>query len=171
MLIRLGHDQAQRGIAHARFLGSAQLLGGGSNAQAVILYSSADRNTSPPPSSPVDLGYAAWNLEAQWGPYLATPIDATHFIAAQHIGLASSTITFQGTAYQVNTSSDQTDPNSDLAIWSLQSGSFSTFAPLYNAAVNGSEVGNTLTVIGRGTQRGAAVTVNGNTVGWQWGAQ
>ena len=49
------------------------------DAWAVVLYSSADRNLTPPTT---DQGLAAWNLEATWGSFLATPIDATHFIAA-----------------------------------------------------------------------------------------
>jgi hypothetical protein len=141
------------------------------DARGVILYSTPVRNTTPP--SVAD-GLDAWNLEAQWDNYLATPIDATHFIAAKHVGFASSTITFvyQGgtLTYPVDSSSERTDPYSDLAIFSLQSGyAFPAYAPLYSAAVDGSDVGKTMTVIGRGTTRGGAVVVDNATKGWTWG--
>jgi hypothetical protein len=146
----------------------APFLSAAPDAWAVVLYSSADRNLTPPTT---DQGLAAWNLEATWGSFLATPIDATHFIAAAHVGDAGgSQITFQGTNYSVNTSSEATDAGSDLCIWTLASGTFPTWAPLYNAAVDGSEVGKSMIVIGRGTQRGTAVTTaDGALKGWQWG--
>jgi hypothetical protein len=156
----------------------AATFGGVRSAQAVILYSSATRNTSPPvpPSNEDDGSDEGWNYEATWGSFLATPIDATHFIAAKHIGDQGSTIVYQGNAYQVNESSEQTDPGSDLAVWTLQGGLsgnfFPSYAPLYNASptADGSLIGKTLTVMGRGTQRGGAVIVGGATAGWYWGA-
>lgn len=147
-------------------LGAALLLVAATDAPATILYSSATRNTTAPS---VENGLAAWNLEATWGYYMATPIDPTHFIAARHIGGTSSTITFQGTTYQVNLASRVEDVGSDLAIYTLASGTFPAYAPLYDAAVDGSEIGKSFTVIGRGTQRGAAVYVNSALKGWQWG--
>ncbi|MEN6452496.1 MAG: hypothetical protein ABFC96_18560 [Thermoguttaceae bacterium] len=138
------------------------------DARGVVLYSSPDRNLSAPSASE---GLAAWNLEATWGDFLATPIDSTHFIAAKHVGLQSSSVVLGGVTYPVNTSVSWSDPGSDLRIWSLESGyTFPKYATLYNAAVDGSEVGKTLTVIGRGTQRGSAVSLNGDQRGWYWGA-
>ncbi len=147
--------------------GLVVVLAMASQAPAVILYSSADRNTSEPTP---DQGQDAWNLEATWGSYLATPVNATHFLAAQHVGVASNDVVLNGVTYQVNTSSGVADPNSDLEVFTLASGySFPTWATLYNSAVNGSEIGKTITVIGRGTTRGDAVTVGSVTKGWTWG--
>ena len=138
------------------------------DARGVIIYdlSTPDRNTSAPSSSE---GLDAWDLQATWGDFLATPIGPTHFIAAKHVGTQSSSIIFQGLTYQVNTSVYWNDPGSDLRIYSLLSGAFSTYAPLYDASVDDSEIGKTLTVIGRGTQRGGEVKVGNDLKGWRWG--
>jgi hypothetical protein len=133
-----------------------------SDARAVILYSDPGRNTTPPSAAQ---GLDGWNYEFQWGNFLATPIDGNHFIAARHVGLQATSISF---TYQGNTqtllvdqSSPVNDPVSDLAIFKLQAGySFPIYAPLYSAAVDGSELGKTLTVMGRGTQRGSEMRVN-----------
>lgn len=164
--MQTGRQIRSFGLAWAGFTSALLLLLLASEASAVILYSSATRNTSAPSAQD---GLAAWNLEATWGSYLATPIDSTHFIAASHVGDASSSITFQGVTYQVNLASRTTDTGSDLSIYTLASGSFPTYAPLYNASVDGSEAGKAITIIGRGTQRGSAVYVNSTLKGWQWG--
>jgi hypothetical protein len=156
------------------------VLGSVLDARAVIIYSSTTptRNTS---ASSSDQGLSAWNYEAFWGSFLATPIDPTHFIAAQHVGVPNpAQITIRDPSnpshlmtYPVNAASEASDPGSDLCIFTLASGnSFPTnaYAPLYNAAVDGSEVGKTLTVIGRGTPPGAEVRVGGILKGWQWGS-
>jgi hypothetical protein len=83
----------------------------------------------------------------------------------------STTVGFQNQIYQVDMLYAMGDPGSDLAIYRLKSGSFSNYARLYNAAVDGPEIGKTLTIIGRGTQRGDAVYDANNVLrGWQWGA-
>lgn len=46
---------------------------------------------------------------------------------------------------------------------------FPTFATLYCEEIDGSEIGKTLTVIGRGTQRGSPLYLEGNLKGWVWG--
>ena len=150
------------------------ILTAATDARAVFLYSTADRNTTPPSAAQ---GLDAWNLQANWGSFLATPIDDTHFIAAKHVGMQSGTITVtSGTStlnLLVDSTSGKADPYSDLAIYSLQSGyTFPAYAPLYCSSIDGSMVGKTLTVIGRGTQRGSEVLVGGtgSLAGWQWGA-
>ena len=96
------------------------------------------RNTDPPSA---DQGLEGWNLEATLGSFLATPIDATHFIAAKHVvQFAVPTLTFNGGDCGANLSSDVQVPNSDLVVYTLSSGSFSTWATLYNSAVDGSDV-------------------------------
>jgi hypothetical protein len=152
------------------------------DAFAVILTEDPGRNTSPPTA---DQGLAAWNLEATWGGFLATPIDGQYFIAAQHIFSAQTAIntpiTFQNQTYQIDPTFNgglgyADDPGSDLRIMKIV-GTFPTYAKLYNAAIDGPEVqangsgGKPITVIGRGTDRGAEVTVNGVLKGWQWGAR
>ncbi len=135
-------------------------------ARGVILYSTPTRNTSDPSSSD---GADAWNLEATWGNYLATPIDATHFIGAKHV-TPNSTVTFRGVSYSVNLSSRATDAGSDLCIYTLNEGyTFPAYATLYNTSIDGSEIDETMTVIGRGTQRGGEVIVGSTLKGWLWG--
>jgi hypothetical protein len=145
---------------------AAGLLAAPLDARAVIIYDSATRNTAAPLP---DQGLAGWNLEAQFGSFLATPIDPTHFICAKHVGLAAGSVTFQGVSYAVDSTSRQTDSSSDLCIYSITGGTFPTYAPLYNATVDGGLLGQTMTVIGRSAYtRGTAVYVNSNLVGWQW---
>ncbi len=136
------------------------------NASAVVLYSTATRNTTAPS---VENGLAGWNLQATFGSFLVTPIDSVHFIAAKHIS-SSSTVTLGEDTYNVDTTYRKPDPDSDLCIYRISSGKFSSYAPLYNAIVDGSEIGKTLTVFGRGRKRGSQVVVNGELRGWKWGA-
>jgi hypothetical protein len=142
------------------------LLASAIEARAVIIYGSATLNTAPPSE---DQGLAGWNLEAQFGNFLATPIDATHFVCAKHVGLAADSVVFQGGTYTVDSTSRQTDDSSDLCIYSITGGAFPTYAPLYNPSIDGPLLGKTLTVIGRSPYAcGAGVYVNSNLVGWQW---
>ncbi len=157
------HNERRQLLIVLAFLG--QIAVAASNASAVVLYSTATRNTTAPS---VENGLAGWNLQATFGSFLVTPIDSTHFIAAKHIS-SSSTVTYQGTTYNVDTANRKTDSASDLCIYRITSGTFSNYATLYNAAVDGSEIGKTLTVFGQGLQRGSEVTVNGELRGWKWG--
>jgi hypothetical protein len=152
----------------------AALLASTPSAWGVIVYSSgtsATRNTTPPSAAQ---GLDGWNYEFNWGGFLGTPIDATHFLAAKHVGLQGSSIdfTYQGNTQTllVDTASQVSDPGSDLTMWTLQSGySFPNWAPLYRASVDGNEISKTLTVIGRGTQPGDPIYVNSVKKGWYWG--
>jgi hypothetical protein len=121
--------------------------------RAVILFGSGDPscNTTPPTGALQDSG---WQYEGQWGGYLGTPIAPQYFIAAHHVGGSiGKTFTFNGVSYTTTAYWD--DPNSDLRIWKV-SGTFPTYTPLYRT---NDENGKNLVVIGRGTQRGAPVTV------------
>ena len=106
------------GVFSVAFLAGA--LAVAFDAQGVILYSTPDRNITPPSVSD---GLDAWDLEATWGSFLATPIDATHFIAASHVGFQSSTITLNNIDYQVDASFGVPDTGSDLSIYKLSSAS------------------------------------------------
>jgi len=140
-------------------------------ARAVILYSTDVRNTSAPSDAE---GLTAWNIEGMWGSYLATPIDDTHFVVAQHLysygtDPLPTTISFQNHTYNVNTSSRVPDAASDLCIYSIVGDTFPTHATLYDASIDGLEKDKTLTVIGKGTLRGVDVKVGTTLKGWQWG--
>ncbi|MDB6147834.1 MAG: hypothetical protein JWO45_1498, partial [Spartobacteria bacterium] len=56
-------------------------------------------------------------------------------------------------------------PGSDLMIWQ-EKGTLPSFAPIYNKK---DELSQGLVVIGRGTQRGDEVILNGTSRGWTWG--
>lgn len=122
--------------------------------RAVILFGSGDPayNTTPPTGS---LANSGWQYEGQWlGCFLGTAIAPNYFLAAQHIGGAvGDTFTFNGSNYITTACWD--DPGSDLRLWQV-SGTFPNYAPLYCSS---DEQGRALVVIGRGTQRGAPVTV------------
>jgi hypothetical protein len=163
------------------------------SASAVILYSTDVRNTEPPGSlsnrdtnlgpqgsdDPRRLLNSGWQYEGQFQGFLGTPIGSQYFVTARHIqGDVGSTIDYNGVTYTTTAywdhHADPNDPNSqllsDLRIWKI-SGTFTTWAPLYNASVDGTEVGKSILITGRGTQRGAPVTLNGTLKGWQWGTQ
>jgi hypothetical protein len=140
-------------------------------AAAVVFFFTGDTNynTSAPTGSLADSG---WQWVGFWGSFQAVPIDAHHFLAANHIGGSlSDSFTFHGAVY--TTVRSFTDPASDLRIWEVRE-SFPAWAPLYRS---GDEVGRMFIVFGRGVTRGAevrtAVDVAGvpanSLAGWQYG--
>jgi hypothetical protein len=131
-------------------------------AQAVILYWSADRATFEPHSCVY--GGSGWQYQGQWSDYLGTPIAPNYFITAKHVGgSVGSAFTYNGQTY--TTVASFPSSASDLQIWQVNT-PFSAYAPLYTSS---NEAGKTMTVFGRGTPRGSAVTVGGVTKGWTWG--
>jgi hypothetical protein len=138
--------------------------------QALVFYSTADPsyNTTAPTGSLVNSG---WQWVGYWGSFQGAPIDAHHFLAANHVGgNVGDAFTFQGVAY--TTVRSFVDSTSDLRVWEVRE-AFPTWAPLYRAST---EVGRGLIVFGRGVTRGTEVrtTVSGTGVavgslaGWQW---
>jgi len=120
----------------------------------VILYRSAQRNTSAPTGAFANSG---WQWQGQFGAFLGTPIASQYFITAQHIGDAS-VLSLNGTNYSIDSAFGgghgyMNGPNSDLRIWKIQ-GSFPSWAPLYDANTDGTEIGRTMAVFGRGASRG-----------------
>lgn len=96
--------------------------------------------------------------------FLGTPIAPHFFLSAAHIGNAGNSVfTFGALNYSVVRGF--ADPNSDLNLWQVTE-TFPTFAPLYTQP---DEVGKLTVVIGRGTQRGSDLLVNGSLAGWNWG--
>jgi len=132
-------------------------------AQAVILSftDNPDYNTSAPTGT---LAGSGWDLQGIWGSFLGTPIAPRYFLAAKHVGgTPGDVFTLNGVDFHTIAFYDS--PNSDLRIWKVAE-TFPAYAPLYTAT---NEVGSSLVVFGRGTQRGAAVIVSGHTNGWKWG--
>lgn len=148
----------------------AALLIPASNSFGVILYRSAQRNTSAPTGGFANSG---WQWQGQFGSFLGTAIAPQYFITAQHIG-AAPTFNLNGTSYNIDTSFGggsgfMNGPGSDLRIWKIQ-GTLPNWAPLYDANADGAEVGKTMIVFGRGASRGdevyaQAVTGGGNQGG------
>jgi hypothetical protein len=132
---------------------------------ALIFYSTADpdHNTTAPSAA---LALNGWNLQGNWRENTGTPIGPHHFITAMHVGGSIGQLfSFRGVDY--TTIAVHPDASSDLQIWEV-SGTFPEWAQLYDGTT---ETGMDLVVFGRGSVRGADVTVNGVLKGWQWGAR
>jgi hypothetical protein len=156
-------------------------------ASAVILYRSATANTAAPTG---DLANAGWQYGGQFASFMGTPVSSQFFLTAQHIG-GASTILYNGVTYNIDQSYNVggagngpgyvSEPGTDLRLWKI-TGTFPTYAPLYNTAVDGSEIGRNMLVVGRGTERGDPVYGetsqdtgsssgrSGELKGWLWGA-
>jgi hypothetical protein len=141
-------------------------------AGAVLFYSTGDPgyNTNAPSDN---LAGSGWQFQGQFrnttsDKYLGTPISAHHFITARHISEYPSA----GEPFYYNGTTNVTVgefpiAGCDLTVWEID-GTFSTYAPIYTQPIQGYEP---VVVFGRGTQRGAAVVVNGETKGWKWGTK
>ncbi len=129
---------------------------------AVSLFKTADvghHTTTPGDNS-------GWQYEGKFNAFLGVPIGPRHFITARHIeGTIGNVLDFHGDVYV--TVGFQNIGTTDLRIWEVEAGKpFPAYAPLSSGV---EDVGGTVTVIGRGTQRGAEVVVAGELKGWQWG--
>jgi hypothetical protein len=132
------------------------------SAHSVILFDTGDPtvNTTAPGGM---LANSGWQYQGDWGWFLATPIAPNFFVSAAHIGQAASQLTFGDSSYSIVESFGRA--GSDLLIWKTN-GTFTNFAPLYTKR---DETGQHLVVIGRGTQRGEEIMLNGTLRGWNWG--
>lgn len=139
---------------------------------AVILYETGPTGSYDPTADTTAptgaLAGSGWQDEGDFGGELGTAIAPGYFITAAHIGgTVGDPFTFDGTTY--TTTADYSDPGTDLRIWQV-AGNMPTYAPLYSGAP-GSEVGLSLVVFGKGTQRGSAYVLPDSQVGgWLWGA-
>src|SRR5262245_60055221 len=107
----------------AKFCSSALILGllFSSNASAVLLYSTPERNTDPPgtllnrststgPAGAEDqrrLLNSGWQYQGDFRGFLGTPIGSKYFITAKHIGgelEGTNTFVYNGATYTINTS-------------------------------------------------------------------
>ncbi len=136
-------------------------------AHAIILLSTGDitANTTAPGGL---LAGSGWQYEGTWGGVLGTAIAPNYFVTATHVGgSVGGTFNYNGNNY--TTTAKFSSPSSDLTIWQV-SGTFTSYAPLYTGT---DEVGHDLVDIGRGTRRGADVTIasgpDAGLKGWQWG--
>ena len=119
-------------------------------------------------TSTTGLSNAELSLYARLGTFrgfLGTPIDATHFITAQHIGIAANdTISFsQGPnvgTYSIVGWAD--DAGSDLRIVKI-AGTFQDWVPLNGS---GYETNKTATIFGRGGRPSGSVFVGAELKGW-----
>lgn len=131
-------------------------------AHGVILLNTADpqANTTEPAGA---LAGSGWQFEGTWGSFLGTSIAPHFFLSAAHIGRAGSVFNFNGATYTIDRSFAV--PGTDLLIWRVVE-TLPTFALFY---LKHDEVGKPLVVIGRGTERGSDVLLNGELRGWNWG--
>lgn len=144
------------------FLTAVLLLGVfATGTRAVILFRSGEpaENTTAPSG---DLANSGWQYQGLWGDFTGTPIATFFFISAKHLGHQGS-FHWNGKTYSVVAKFD--DPQSDLTILQVAE-AFPSFAPLYSRT---DEVGQRIAEFGRGTQRGASITVSGQLKGWRWG--
>lgn len=130
--------------------------------RGVVCLDTADpqsRTTTPGDNS-------GWQYEGKFKDFLGVPIAAHFFITATHIGgVVGDVLNLHGDPY--TTIAKHNVPSTDLTIWEVNHAKpFPTYAPLSSGAA---DVGSVVTVIGRGTQRGAQVIVGGEPKGWQWG--
>jgi hypothetical protein len=154
---------------------AASALAGTRAAHAVLFYTTGDPsyNTTAPTGSLADSG---WQWQGDWGPFSGTPVGTHYFMTAQHVGGGvTGTFTLDGNNYTVIpfADSDFKDvPGTDMRLWHVD-GTFPTYASVWDESVDGTEVGQNLTVFGRGTQRGAEIRLpdmpSGTLKGWQWG--
>jgi hypothetical protein len=136
-------------------------LGGGRPASAVLLYESAQRNTTAPRNS---LANSGWQWEGLWNGYLGTALGKRYFVSANHIGGEPGEV-FKYDDKDYRAINEWTDPDSDLRIYEI-AGALPDWAPIQTHA---DEVGQAAVFFGRGTQRGAPVIADGTLRGWEWG--
>ena len=125
-------------------------------AQAVVFYSTSSPtfNTTTPTGS---LAGSGWQYEGINGSHLGTPIGPHHFLTAAHLNNGvGGTFTYNGVNYTTVASQDF----GDLRLFQV-SGTFYSYAPLYDAASDGDETGKGGVVIGRGRTCGAEATADG----------
>ena len=181
------HPRSRTNGLTFRILPLLAILSLAAPASAVVLYGSNQRNTNPPGSladhgtnhtpgganDPRRLLNSGWQWVGDYSIYTGIAISPQHFIIAKHVGVnPNNAFAYQGTNYSIDQSFNggtgvALSPTSDLAIHKIN-GTFSNFAPMWNAAVDGSEVGRPLVAVGRGARRGQEVRVNGVLKGWKF---
>jgi hypothetical protein len=146
-------------------------------AKAVLFHDTASstHNNSAPIGPYLNSG---WQYQGLFGGFMGTAISPTHFITAQHIGVADS-IFAQPTYLTGNAAVNHTIDTSvnggtgywnisgtDLRIFQITGSTFTDYAPLYTGT---DETGKTGVVIGRGGPRGGDVMLGPDLKGWYTG--
>ena len=131
-------------------------------ARAVIVFRGDGRNVSPPSG---DLAQSGWQYEGLWNGFTGTVIGPHQFITATHVGGQVGAL-FEIGGKKYPAVGWTPIPNSDMTLWWV-AGTFPGYAPLYTTS---DEVKKPLVLFGRGTRRGAALRIDGETRGWRWGA-
>ena len=138
-------------------LAAALALSAATAAHGVIVLGPQGRNLSAPTG---DLATAGWQYQGQWAGFLGTPVGPSSFLTARHVGGSKGgTFAYGGQTYTATASTDV--PNTDLRLWTV-AGTFPTYAPVWDAAVDGPEVGRPVFVVGRGTKRGSPLALPTN---------
>jgi hypothetical protein len=130
---------------------------------AILLMGTNDptADTAPPTGT---LQGSGWQFEGEWNGVLGTSIGAQCFLTAEHVGgNVGDAFVLGGRSYV--TDRVTRDPNSDLAVWHVTK-AFPGWATLYRSS---DEVGRSLVVFGRGTERGPLLSLQGKAKGWAWG--
>ncbi|MBU4461301.1 MAG: PEP-CTERM sorting domain-containing protein [Verrucomicrobia bacterium] len=135
------------------------------DAAAVVTLSTGDpaHNTNAPSGA---LTGSGWQYQGTFGDYVGTPISSRHFLTAKHmlfITNSVNTFLYGGQTYTIT--DYYANPTNDLVVVKVAE-TFASFAPLYT---NHNETGRPVMMLGRGWERGEAVTVGGDEKGWLYG--
>lgn len=145
-------------------------------ANAVLFYAtgSTTHNVVDDPSDHLLAKYVGL-----FGSFTGTPISSQYFLTSKHISTTPTYLSLGGTTYNIVSGEEGspegtrywTDSGSDLRIYKI-AGTFPVDV-IANLFASNNEIGKTLTVFGRGTQRGDEVNLDGASVadlrGWFWG--
>ncbi len=149
-----------------RFILTVWLCGFPLLTEAVLFEAMSDPNFNT--NAPAGLlAVSGWQYQGKFGDFLGTAIAPHFFLTARHIGGGTNTpFIYGGSNYFPIAYFDDPAPGSDLRLWQI-AGQLSSYAPFYTGS---NEVGASIMVMGRGTQRGSEVITVGLTNGWLWGA-
>ncbi len=124
---------------------------------------------------------SGWDFQGYFKNVLGTMISPRHFLSVEHVGFGPGDTTFVHKSFFAGAASDRTYflnpnanagagswiiPGTDLRVFEVY-GDFPAHAELYTKS---NESGKQTVMMGRGRQRGAAVTLASETRGWLWGS-
>ncbi len=144
------------------------------SARAILFYDTSDasHNIVAPTAAFANSG---WQYEGFFGSYLGTMVSPTMFMTAQHIGVNSSTFSYDAifsgaptVNYSINSSANGgvgywNISGTDLRIYQISGGTFPTYAPIHSGSA---DLTSDFVVTGRGGPRGAEVTLGFTSKGY-----